>query len=97
MEEKNYQQFEEKENTGIASEPSVAVQNVGVGSYTGAVTIHDEIDDLDWGRCPILGPKTLEEAVARIEKAESEIDDPTKWTASEQMWDEMHQKFPWLQ
>ena len=66
MEEKNYQQFEEKENTGIASEPSVAVQNVGVGSYTGAVTIHDEIDDLDWGRCPILGPKTLEEAVARI-------------------------------
>jgi hypothetical protein len=97
MEEKNYQQFEEEENTGIASEPSVDVQNVGVGSYTGAVPIHDEIDDLDWDRCPILGPKTLEEAVARIEKAESEIDDPTKWTASEQMWDEMHQKFPWLQ
>lgn len=59
MEEKNYQQFEEKENTGIASEPSVAVQNVGVGSYTGAVTIHDEIDDLDWGRCPILGSKDI--------------------------------------
>ena len=72
-------------------------KNVGVGSYTGAVPIHDEIDDLDWDRCPILGPKTLEEAVARIEKAESEIDDPTKWTASERMWDEMHQKFPWLQ
>ena len=36
-------------------------------------------------------PKTPEE------QAEAEMDDPTKWVTSEQMWAELHQKFPWLQ
>ena len=58
---------------------------------------YPQIDDLDWDRLPILGPKTLEEAIARIEQAEKDLDDPTKWVTSEQMWAELHKKFPWLQ
>ena len=39
---------------------------------------------------------TAEEAIARIERAEASLNDPTKWVTSEQMWADMHQKFPWL-
>ena len=80
---------------GMAAEPAV-VYPVRPGS-NGITYVHDELDDLDWSRIPILGPKTIEEAIARIEKAEAEMDDPTKWVTSEQMWAELHQKFPWLQ
>ncbi len=80
---------------GRAAEPTV-VYPVRPGS-NGITYVHDELDDLDWSRIPILGPKTIEEAIARIEQAEAEMDDPTKWVTSEQMWAELHQKFPWLQ
>ena len=89
MEEKRYPILDEEETIDMACEPMAAVA-------TDTVNAHDWIDDLDWDRLPILGPKTEEEAIARIERAEAELDDPTKWVTSEQMWAELHQKFPWL-
>ena len=84
----------EEERVDMACEPMATVA-VELKS-DGITTVHDWIDDLDWDRLPILGPKTEEEAIARIERAEAELDDPTKWVTSEQMWAELHQKFPWL-
>ena len=91
MEEKRYPQFDEEESVGMASEPIV-----DVAQPAGTTAVHDWIDDLDWDRFPILGPKTEEEAIARIEEAEKELDDPSKWVTSEQMWAELHHKFTWL-
>lgn len=60
------------------------------------VLMHDEIDDLDWDRMPIFGPKTLDEAKARINQAWEDRNDPSKWMTSEQMWNRLYDKFPWL-
>lgn len=100
MEEKRYPQPDEEERMDKACEP-IAEPIPDYGAFTpksadGCTEVHDWIDDLDWGRLPILGPRTEEEAIARIERAEAEFDDPTKWVTSEQMWAELHQKFPWL-
>lgn len=55
--------------------------------------IIDEIDDLEWDRFPSFGPFSDEEAIARNEKAEAELNDPSKWITSEQMWERLHSKF----
>ena len=95
MEEKRYPQFDEEEGKDLVSEPYLEPV-VDMPQSVGATAVHDWIDDLDWDRLPILGPKTPEEAIARIEEAEKDLDDPSKWVTSEQMWAELHQKFPWL-
>ena len=101
MEEKRYPQIDEEQGIDMCCEPvAEAVQDyetLTTRRPDGTVEVHDWIDDLDWDRLPILGPKTLEEAIARIEQAEKDLDDPTKWVTSEQMWAELHKKFPWLQ
>ena len=100
MEEKRYPDIEEEQGTGLCREPAVEYlreyETVTTRRPEGTVGVHDWIDDIDWDRLPILGPKTSEEAIARIEQAEKDLDDPTKWVTSEQMWAEVHQKFPWL-
>ncbi|MBQ9204055.1 MAG: hypothetical protein IJ155_07435 [Prevotella sp.] len=100
MEEKRYPDIEEEQGTGLCREPAVEYlreyETVTTRRPEGTVGVHDWIDDIDWDRLPILGPKTSEEAIARIEQAEKDLDDPTKWVTSEQMWAELHQKFPWL-
>ena len=100
MEEKRYPQIDEEQSMEMCCEPiAEPIQDYAV--YTskrtdGVTEVHDWIDDLDWDRLPILGPKTEEEAIARIERAEAELDDSSKLVTSEQMWAELHQKFPWL-
>ena len=79
---------------GIANEPVISYATRQGGG--GITYVHDEIDDLDWCQIPILGPKTVKEAIARIELAESNLNNPEKWMTSEQMWNELHQQFPWL-
>ena len=59
-------------------------------------THHERIDDLDWDKFPSYGPCTEEEAIARIEKAEEEMKDPSKWVTSEEVNKYLHEKFPWL-
>jgi hypothetical protein len=74
-------------------EPIVAVST----NYSGGITkVHDEIDDLDWDHYPIFGPKTVEEAIARIDQAWKDRNDPSKWMTSEQMWNHLYEKYPWL-
>lgn len=82
------------QGSNIVSEP-VAAYSTRRRS-TGITHVHDELDDLDWDHIPILGPKSIEEAVTRLERSEANLNNPTHWTTSEQMWEEMHQKFPWL-
>lgn len=95
MEEKRYPQFDEEEGSDIASEP--LVEPVVDKSHSFGVTVvHDWIDDLDWDRLPSYGPFSEEEAIARIEEAEKELDDPSKWISSEEMWEGLYKKYPWL-
>lgn len=94
MEENKYPTFEEDDSVGMVSEP---IEAMAVDSKVNGMTyVHDELDDIDWRNYPIFGPKTMDEAIARIEKAEAEKNDPTKWMTSEQMWKMMHEKYPWL-
>ena len=78
----------------FASEPIEAAVST---TYSGGVTaMHDEIDDLDWDRMPIMGAKTIEEAIARVDQAWADRNDPSKWMTSEQMWNHLYEKYPWL-
>lgn len=97
MEEKRYPQIDEEQGIDMCCEPVAEAVSSAKQSVDGITEVHDWIDDLDWDRLPILGPKTKEEAIARIELAERDLDDPTKWVTSEQLWAELHNKFPWLQ
>ena len=62
----------------------------------GATTVHDCIDDLDWDKFPSLGPFSEEEAIARIEQAEKDLKDPSKWVSSEDFDRQLYEGFPWL-
>ena len=89
------EEIKDIETTGdLASEPIEAAAST---SYSGGVTaVHDEIDDLDWDRMPIMGAKTIEEAIARVDQAWTDRNDPSKWMTSEQMWNHLYEKYPWL-
>ena len=59
--------------------------------------VHDWIDDLDWGRFPIIGPKTEEEAIARIDEFEEKLArGEVKWISSEEVDRMLYKEFPWL-
>ena len=51
---------------------------------------------VDWDRLPSLGPFSVEEAIARIEEAELDLKDPSKWTSEEEFEKELYEEFPWL-
>ena len=97
MEEKKYPVMEEETSTDMASEPVAAVKAESLTmAIDGEAIEHDWIDDLDWDRFPSLGPFSEEEAIARIEEAERDLKDPSKWISSEQMWERLYNKYPWL-
>ena len=100
MEEKRYPVLDEEENIGMVSEPMlepVADTAVLMPGSAGILSDGDDwVDDLDWSRFPSLGPFSEEEAIARIDEAEKELDDPTKWVSSEEAWAHLYQKYPWL-
>ncbi|MBQ9672915.1 MAG: hypothetical protein IJV34_08710 [Prevotella sp.] len=100
MEEKRYPQLNEEQDHVVCCEPiAEAMVDYAISTSRwadGETKAHDWIDNLDWDHLPILGPKTEKEAIARIERAEAELDNPAKWVTSEQMWAELHQEFPWL-
>ncbi len=59
-------------------------------------SMHDEIDDLDWDRMPIFGPKTLDEAIARINEAWKDRNNPSKWHRIDDLHAELKKRHPWL-
>lgn len=93
MEEKRYPTEESFE--GKVSEP-IAAPVPDTMSVDGMTEVHDWIDDLDWDKFPSFGPFSDEEAIARIEEAERDLKDPNKWVTSEQMWENLYKKYPWL-
>ena len=81
----------------MACEP---VANVAAPSrsFTNGITeVHDWIDDLDWESLPVLGPKTEQEAINRIDKFEEKLArGEVKWISSEEVDRMLYQKYPWL-
>ena len=102
MEEKRYPTIEEVDDGEYQSSgidmacESPATVAVETKPTDGITEVHDWIDDLDWDRFPSLGPFSEEEAIARIEEAERDLNDPSKWISSEQMWERLYNRFPWL-
>lgn len=96
MEEKRYPAFDEEKSVGKVSEPIAApvADSMSADSIT---TDNDWIDDLDWDKFPSFGPFTDEEAIARIDRFEERLKKgEVKWTSSEQVWEELYSKYPWL-
>ena len=58
--------------------------------------MEDKIHAVDWDRFPSFGSFSEEEAIARIEEAERDLNDSSKWISSEQMWERLYERFPWL-
>lgn len=98
MEEKRYPVLDEEENVGMVSEPIASAVEASAPETADDVTVvHDWIDDLDWDRFPILGPKTEEEAIARIDRFEERLaKGDVKWYSSEEVDKMLYEKYPWL-
>lgn len=101
MEEKGYPQFNEEQGNGMCCEPvAEPIPDYAVSTSRladGSSEVHDWIDDLDWDRFPILGPKTEEEAIARIDRFEEKLaKGEVKWISSKEAWAQLHEKYPWL-
>lgn len=97
MEDKRYPEIDEEQGIGMCCEPIGEVASSVGASVNGITGVHDWVDDLDWDRFPILGPKTEEEALARIDKFEKEMTrGDVKWISSEEAWEQLYSKYPWL-
>ncbi|MDE5571543.1 MAG: hypothetical protein K2I86_05790 [Prevotella sp.] len=93
MEEKSYPQFDEEQGVDMACEPVGTVLS-SVNSVTG---VCDRIDGLDWNRFPSYGPFSEEEAIARIDQFEEQLEKgKIKWISSEEAWAQLYEQFPWL-
>ena len=78
----------------LVSEP---IEVAAGATYSCGVTaVHDEIDDLDWDRMPIMGAKTIEEAIARVDQAWADRNDPSKWIQIDDLHAELKKRHPWL-
>ena len=96
MEEKRYPELNEEQDIDMCCEPAAEAVGNAPTSVNGVTKVHDWIDDLDWDRFPSYGPFSEEEAIARIEKAERDLKDPSKWTSSEEFTKQLYEEFPWL-
>ena len=73
------------------------IQDFTLNSQEEQTPEHDWIDDLDWDRFPSQGPFSEEEAIARIDQFEEELaKGQVKWIPSEQVWERLYNKYPWL-
>ena len=96
MEDNKYPHIDEEEGVGMCCEPIADVATPSVSPVDGITHVHDWIDDLDWDRLPSQGPFSDEEAILRIEEAEADLKDPSKWISSEEMDRRLYERFPWL-
>ena len=83
-----------------ASEPSAAsmadVSAYDGMSYDDDIASDEELDNLDWSKFPSFGPFSEEEAIARIEEAEKDLEDPSKWIRIDDIRVELRKRHPWL-
>ena len=83
-----------------ASEPSAASMADAATydgmSYEDDIASDEELDNLDWSKFPSFGPFSEEEAIARIEEAEKDLDDPSKWIRIDDIRAELRKRHPWL-
>ena len=83
-----------------ASEPSAASMAAFATydgmSYDDDIASDEELDNLDWSKFPSFGPFSEEEAIARIEEAEKDLDDPSKWIRIDDIRTELRKRHPWL-
>jgi hypothetical protein len=97
MEEKRYPVSEEEEGIDMCGEPVVEAATPFMRSAKGITEVHDWIDDLDWGRYPVMGPATEEEAIAGIDQFEDELEKGlVKSVSSDKAWTQLYRKYPWL-
>ncbi len=81
----------------MACEPVAGVAAPSRSFTNGITEVHDWIDDLDWESLPVLGPKTEQEAINRIDKFEEKLArGEVKWISSEEVDRMLYQKYPWL-
>lgn len=91
----------ERDNACLrASEPSAASM-ADASTYDGMscdddIASDEELDNLDWSKFPSFGPFSEEEAIARIEEAEKDLDDPSKWIRIDDIRAELRKRHPWL-
>ena len=93
MEEKRYPQIDEEQGIDKCCEPVAEAVSSATKSVDGITEVHDWIDDLDWDCLPILGPKTEEEAIARIDRFEERLaKGEVKWYSSEEVDNMLYEK-----
>ena len=95
-ESKPYPHIDEEDGSTFKASEPVAVASCASPSTDDVANVHDRIDDLDWDHFPSFGPFSDEEAIARIERAEKDLNDPSKWITAEEMDRRLYEKFPWL-
>ena len=97
MEEKRYPRLDEEQGIDLCCEPVAEAVSSMVGTTEGVTQVHDWIDDLDWNRFPSQGPFSEEEAIARIDRFEERLaKGEVKWISSEDAWNRLYNKYPWL-
>lgn len=93
MEEKEYPKIEEEDGFGAltAAEPAVAYA-------TNAYSYHNQQKSFDYpdNYDPGIGPYTIEELEARIDRTEQDADDPSKWIWVDDFWSSMRKEHQWL-
>jgi hypothetical protein len=93
MEEHKYPKPQQEEKTDLCKEPISVTSATSISRIN---STNDGIEDIDWEKIPNFGPFTEEEALARIEQAEADLNDPSKWINAEDFNKELLKSFPWL-
>lgn len=103
MEEKRYPILEEEDGVGMVCEPAVGATTVfstyddGGMSYEDDIATDEDLEKLDWDKFPSFGPFSEEEAIARIDEFEKELEaGKVEWISSEDAWAHLYERFPWL-
>ncbi len=81
----------ELKNYGSASEPETAFV-----SSKAKQSIEEDDDEADFANFPSFGPRTKEEAIARVRQAEQDIINGNTIPA-EKGWAMLKEEFPWLE
>ncbi|MBO4811102.1 MAG: hypothetical protein J5552_05990 [Prevotella sp.] len=95
MEEKKYPMIDEENGLDKASEP--VAESVRTNPAKGISVSGGDIDEVDWDLLLSYGPFSEEEAIARIDRFEEQLEKgQVRWTSSEEFDKQLYEEFPWL-